>query len=95
MLSTRSRLVAGAAVALAAIATSPGWAAGVHSLRFGAPVQVTPTGGGGYEPGIYADTDGDLFMTAHKENAELALSPDGRSATGTRSMSWAAGECAS
>src|SRR5207248_7323437 len=40
-------------------------------------------------PGIYADGAGDLFMTAHKENFELALSPDSQSPTGTRSMSWA------
>jgi hypothetical protein len=81
------RLAALGAAALVAAAISPGWASG--SPRFGAPVKVTPANGGGYEPGIYADDSGDLFMTAHKENAELAISPDSRSATGTRSMSWA------
>ena len=84
--TTSLRLAALGAAALAAAAMSPGWAS--SAPRFGAPIQVTPANGGGYEPGIYADTSGDLFMTAHKENAELALSPDSRSATGTRSMSW-------
>jgi hypothetical protein len=56
--------------------------------RFGAPVKITPTGAGGYEPGVIADRFGNLYATAHKENAELALSPDSRSSTLTRSMSW-------
>lgn len=56
---------------------------------FNAPVKVTPTAAGGYEPGVVSDKYGNLFATAHKENAELVLSPDGRSGTGTRSMSWA------
>jgi len=85
--TTFLRLAAAGAASLAAAAMSPGWASG--GAHFGAPIRVTPANGGGYEPGIYADADGDLFMTAHKENAELALSPDSRSATGTRSMSWA------
>src|SRR3954471_368179 len=85
--STSLRIAAAGATALAAAAITPGWASG--SAHFGAPIRVTPANGGGYEPGIYADAEGDLFMTAHKENAELALSPDGRSATATRSMSWA------
>jgi hypothetical protein len=85
--TTSLRLAAFGAAALAAAAMSPGWASG--SPSFGAPVKVTPANGGGYEPGIYADGAGDLFMTAHKENAELALSPDSRSQTQTRSMSWA------
>ena len=56
---------------------------------FRAPVKVTPTGAGGYEPGVVADKFGNLYATAHKENAELVLSPDTRSTTATRSMSWA------
>src|SRR5207302_1017721 len=84
---TALRLAAPRAVAMAAAAMAPTWA-GETALSFGAPIKVTPANGGGYEPGIYADRYGDLFMTAHKENAELALSPDSRSATGTRSMSW-------
>lgn len=89
--STRLRLAASAATALAAAAVAPGWAAAgrhVATPRFGAPVRVTPPNGGGYEPGIYSDGHGGLYMTAHKENAELAMSPDSRSTTGTRSMSW-------
>jgi hypothetical protein len=85
---TAVRLTTAGAAALAAAAIAPGWA-GSPTPKFNAPIRVTPANGGGYEPGIYADHYGDLFMTAHKENAELALSPDSRSATGTRSMSWA------
>jgi hypothetical protein len=85
------RLAAAGVIALAVAAVSPGWAttSAAKAPKFANPVQVTPANGGGYEPGIYVDRFGNLFMTAHKENAELALSPDGRSATGTRSMSWA------
>lgn len=87
---TTLRLAAAGATALAVAAVTPGWATGKAALpRFANPVQVTPANGGGYEPGIYADRFGNLFMTAHKENAELAVSPDSRSQTGTRSMSWA------
>src|SRR6185312_15725066 len=77
--------------ALAIAAVTPGWATGSHAAapRFNAPVRVTPDNGGGYEPGIYTDRFGNLYMTAHKENFELALSPDSRSQTATRSMSWA------
>ena len=87
--TTLLRITAAAAASLGIAAMAPGWASSSRPARFGAPVQVTPANGGGYEPGIYADRYGDLFMTAHKENAELAISPDGRSTTGTRSMSWA------
>src|SRR5690349_3271756 len=56
--------------------------------KFGAPVKITPTAAGGYEPGVISDKFGNLYATAHKENAELVLSPDSRSSTLTRSMSW-------
>lgn len=55
---------------------------------FGTPVKLTPTGGGGYEPATVAGF-GDIFVTAHKENAEDALAPDSGSQSGTRSSSWA------
>ena len=85
------RIAAVAAASLAAAAITPSWASGgaAAKTRFAAPVKVTPANGGGYEPGIYADNQGNLYMTAHKENAELGLSPDSRSTTQTRSMSWA------
>src|SRR4051794_28331629 len=84
------RLAAAGVAALALAAVTPGWATGGGSgLKFQRPVRITPANGGGYEPGIYADRFGNLFSTAHKENAELAISPDSRSQTQTRSMSWA------
>src|SRR3954453_16485609 len=85
--TTFLRLAAAGAASLAAAAMSPGWASG--GAHFGAPIRVTPANGGGYEPGIYADHYGDLFMTAHKENAELAVPPGGRPPSGSPSVSWA------
>jgi hypothetical protein len=87
--STVLRLLAVAAAGSAAVAlAAPGQAAS-SGPAFNKPVKVTPDLAGGYEPGIYADKFGNLYATAHKENAELALSPDSRSMTQTRSMSWA------
>ena len=85
--STLRALAATAAVGAAVVLAVPGNAAPTGPA-FAAPVKVTPDLGGGYEPGIYADRFGNLYSTAHKENAELALSPDSRSSTQTRSMSW-------
>ncbi|MFL5797304.1 MAG: hypothetical protein ACJ77A_05155 [Actinomycetota bacterium] len=88
----RIALAAAGALMLSAIGlagTSGGaLAASTTRTQFGAPVKVTPTGGGGYEPGVYTDGFGNIFATAHKENAELLLSPDPNSPTYTRSMSW-------
>ena len=87
----RRPLVLGAALTAAAAALAlahPGSAA-PKGPAFNAPVTVTPTGAGGYEPGVVSDKFGNLYATAHKENAELVLSPDTRSSTLTRSMSWA------
>jgi hypothetical protein len=55
---------------------------------WGAPVRITPTNGGGYEPTLLVDKYGNAFATAHKENAELAISPDPNSPDGVRSQSW-------
>jgi hypothetical protein len=56
---------------------------------FDAPVKMTPTQGfGGYEPGLSIDRFGNIFVTAHKQNHGLVLSPDTQSAPGARSMSW-------
>jgi hypothetical protein len=56
---------------------------------FGPPVKVTPAGGHGYEPAVYTDHFGNIYATAHKENWQLAVTPDLNSPTFTRSMSWA------
>ena len=89
-MSRRTRLacaaVAGTGVLLA---LSHSGAAAPTGPAFNAPVKVTPTAAGGYEPGVVSDRFGNLYATAHKENAELAISPDTRSSTLTRSMSWA------
>jgi hypothetical protein len=56
--------------------------------KWGTPVRVTPDNGHGYEPTLLVDKYGNAFSTAHKENIELALSPDPNSPDGVRSMSW-------
>jgi hypothetical protein len=81
-------VVGGAVLATVVLVVTPGRAK-PQPTRFGRVVQVTPANGGGYEPTVVADRYGNLFATAHKENAELVASPDGRSQTSTRSMSWA------
>lgn len=53
-----------------------------------APVRVTPENGHGYEPTLLVDKYGNAFATAHKENIQLAISPDPNSPDGLRSMSW-------
>jgi hypothetical protein len=78
-----------ACCAALALAIAPHAVAGPRAAdRFGRPVKVTPANAGGYEPAVYTDRFGDIFVTAHKENWQLALGPDGRSPTRTRSMSW-------
>ncbi|HEU0131018.1 MAG TPA: exo-alpha-sialidase [Mycobacteriales bacterium] len=84
--------VGAGAVALAALAalTVPGNAAPKpYVAKFGKPVKVTPDLGYGYEPTVVADKFGNLFATAHKENWQLAVGPDGNATAGNRSMSWA------
>src|SRR5438045_1578027 len=61
---------------------------GGPGTAFNAPVKVTPDLGFGYEPATVADGYGNIFVTAHKENWQLALAPDATSPTSTRSMSW-------
>ncbi|HEU0130714.1 MAG TPA: sialidase family protein [Mycobacteriales bacterium] len=85
----KTLIVAGAALASAALVLPSNAASKAPAARFGAPVRVTPPNGGGYEPTVVADRFGNLYATAHKENAELVVSPDERSQTATRSMSWA------
>jgi hypothetical protein len=83
----RSKLIL-AALAAAALALLPAAFAG-SGTTFGAPVKVSPPNGHGYEPAVYTDHYGNIFATAHKENWQLAVSPDLNSPTFTRSMSWA------
>jgi hypothetical protein len=57
--------------------------------KFGKPVLLSiDANAGGYEPGVIVDRYGNVVVTAHKQNHTLVVSPDSRSATGTRSMSW-------
>lgn len=87
---TRTGIATGALVALTALAM-PSTAGNGRSpaAPFGPPVKVTPANAGGYEPTVVTDRFGNLYATAHKENAQLALAPDSRSTTQSRSMSWA------
>ena len=76
-------LVALAALALFGVSSARGGGA-----SFNSPVKVTPDLGFGYEPATVVDGYGNIFVTAHKENWQLALAPDANSPTYTRSMSW-------
>ena len=63
-------------------------AAAAPAASFGPPQKVTPFEGFGYEPAVVVDDYGNIFVTAHKENWQLALTADVSSPTATRSMSW-------
>jgi hypothetical protein len=78
-LSAGAVLAASAAVAVTVLAAG---------ATFGPPIKITPPLAGGYEPGLVIDAFNNIFATAHKENAQLLLSPDPDSPTYTRSMSW-------
>jgi hypothetical protein len=84
----RHGMLTAAAAAATAAALLPALGASA-SGGFNPPVKVTPPGGHGYEPAVYDDHFGNIYVTAHKENWQLALSPDPNSPTFTRSMSWA------
>ena len=86
--SALSRLAGGCLAAAVALTLAAPSDAAPKGPAFAAPVKITPLGAGGYEPGVYSDRYGNIYATAHKENAELAISPDSRSSTKTRSMSW-------
>ena len=84
--------VAAGAIALASLAalSTPTTAASKGTAaKFGKPVKVTPDGGFGYEPTVISDRYGNLYATAHKENWQLAMSPDSRATQQVRNMSWA------
>jgi hypothetical protein len=71
-------------------ATAPTQAASkAKAPRFGKPVLLTTeTGLGGYEPSIIVDKFNNVYVTAHKQNHNLVVSPDSASPTKMRSMSW-------
>src|SRR5947209_9065976 len=82
--SVVATLIAFAATAVMGVSAAQGGA----GTAFNAPVKVTPDLGFGYEPATVVDPYGNVFVTAHKENWQLALAPDANSPTYTRSMSW-------
>jgi hypothetical protein len=86
---SRILLAAVAAGVIVLVATAVASAGNGGGVKFGAPVQVTPPGGHGYEPAVYTDHFGNIYATAHKENWQLAAAPDPNSPTFARSMSWA------
>jgi hypothetical protein len=90
--STRSTVRIGVAVATAAVAVvalAAPQGATAAAPRFSKPVLLTvDANAGGYEPGIVVDKFGNIVVTAHKQNHTLVLSPDSRSTTKLRSMSW-------
>ena len=87
MIPTRKNAAA-TLLAIAASAVIGVSAAHGGGTSFNPPVKVTPDLGFGYEPATVVDGYGNIFVTAHKENWQLALAPDANSPTATRSMSW-------
>lgn len=86
-----SRRLIGALGAAVLVVLIAGWGpaeGGPAATRFGRPVRVTPENGWGFEPATTVDRFGNIFVTARKETTQLAIAPDGRSPTSTRSMSW-------
>jgi hypothetical protein len=58
-------------------------------MRFAAPIRLTPASCcGGYEPSVFVDQEGGLWITAHKGNAALLLSESRNSTHGARAASW-------
>src|SRR2546421_9397270 len=88
MLRIRKSIVATLTMFAAVAVIGVSVANGGPGTAFNPPVKVTPDLGFGYEPATVADGYGNIFVTAHKENWQLALAPDMNSPTYTRSMSW-------
>jgi hypothetical protein len=56
---------------------------------FGKPVLLTiDKYTGGYEPSVTVDRFNNVYVTAHKQNHSLVVSPDSRATAGLRSQSW-------
>jgi hypothetical protein len=85
-----TRLLIAAATGAGALASAAApHAATAVAPRFSKPqLLTTDANAGGYEPGVIVDRFGNIVVTAHKQNHTLVLSPDQRSTTGVRSMSW-------
>lgn len=86
----RRLLLAGAAALAAGALALPGASAGSgSSLAFNKPVKLTVNKYfGGYEPSITVDRFNNIYVTAHKQNHGLVVSPDDQAATRARSQSW-------
>ncbi len=90
----RKVLVGGLGAVVLAALTLPGVAAPksakpLPAPRFHAPVKLTiDPGMGGYEPSIVVDRFNNVYVTAHKQNHNLVISPDARATSGLRSQSW-------
>ena len=85
------RTLAGLACTAVAAALAVQGSAGAAAAgpRFGAPVKLTiDQGTGGYEPSVTVDRFNNVYVTAHKQNHNLVVSPDSRAALGVRSQSW-------
>jgi len=85
----RTALALACSTALAGLGLSALAAPAPAGPRFSEPVLLTVDKyTGGYEPGIAVDKFSNVYVTAHKQNHSLVLSPDSRSTTKVRSQSW-------
>lgn len=79
-----------ALVCAAALGAPSAGGADPGPLVFGPPVLVSPDAASTWEPTLLIDGFGNFFITARKDTSptQLVVSPDDRSPTLTRSMSW-------
>jgi hypothetical protein len=87
---TSTRIAVGAlTIGAAAAWLAPGAEGRSRGQAFRPPVKLTiEQGFGGYEPGLVLDRFNNVFVTAHKSNHGLVVSPDSRATTEVRSQSW-------
>jgi hypothetical protein len=85
----RTLLAVSCSAVLVAVAMSASAAPAPSGPQFAAPVLLTINkAAGGYEPSLQVDRFNNVYVTAHKQNHTLVVSPDSRSTTGVRSQSW-------
>jgi len=86
----RRTLLAASCLVLGSLAVTATAAPGsAKAPSFGKPVLLTiDKYTGGYEPSVTVDRFNNVYVTAHKQNHSLAVSPDARAALGLRSQSW-------
>ena len=85
----RTVIALACSTSLAALGLSALAAPAPAGPKFSKPVLLTVDKYfGGYEPSVTVDRFNNVYVTAHKQNHGLVISPDSRSTLGARSQSW-------